>query len=587
MRLALGLLLAAFVVGCGKKGGDAPADGGPNADGSQTAPEGPSFTVTFPEKAEWREVPDLTPATKGFVLAGSDKHKPCAVWAWTLSAEERGQKSFAELGETYAKKAQTLGAQAYYSYGFDPKRGGGLGSWQSKASDVPGRENDPDTEAGVGRVLILGDKVYCVRVSGTGLGADDPQFKALVESLKPAEAQNQPAPPPPPDDDMRPLARLTTPPPAPATGLDTEGAAFLPGRSAFVRFVRFTEHAMYTSKFTLARYHYPSFRADGEYTFPAGGYYFLTGSDAPRNRLYISHFESFHDRHAKLIRYELPEKLGAGKVEPIVLEKGLTLKGSVYNFALTPDGRRAHIRLVLAQPQQGNSSVFTYTTTLVRVDTERMAVTGELTVPGVVKLLSAPDGKTAYALVPVPEDTKKWRQPHEAKIVETAVHVIDADTWKVARTFTVRGQADTFQIAPDGCLYRGTWGKLARTDPTKPGAAGERVADYSYVEDRSFVFGADGTRMYLSEERSHPYSLDVKELFDFGRLSIAPASMRSSMARDFGTPDLRPGVNREVFSTEGTMSPDGKCWYLRCGHVFWLAGAGPLPEVDPAVKWAP
>ena len=35
----------------------------------------------------------------------------------------------------------------------------------------------------------------------------------------------------------------------------------------------------------------------------------------------------------------------------------------------------------------------------------------------------------------------------------------------------------------------------------------------------------------------------------------------------------------------GVVSPDGKCLIASNGCVYWLAGGGPLPEIDPEASW--
>ncbi|MCI0703797.1 MAG: hypothetical protein L0241_22285 [Planctomycetia bacterium] len=36
-----------------------------------------------------------------------------------------------------------------------------------------------------------------------------------------------------------------------------------------------------------------------------------------------------------------------------------------------------------------------------------------------------------------------------------------------------------------------------------------------------------------------------------------------------------------------TLAPDSRYLLLPNGKVYWLAGAGPMPEVDPSAKWKP
>lgn len=582
------LLAAALIaLGCGRESpptapapdapapkGDAPTEQPKTgaADGSGTTdktPDGQSLVVTFPGKPEWTDVPDLKPPTKGFVWRGDEKSKQCAAWVWTIPADERTKKSEQELSSEYTKKAAYVRDNgAYFSEGQDP-RGAGWAGWQSRPYEE-GDEHRNDGTAGAGSVLIVGDKAYCLRVWGSELALTDPDVKAFFQSLKIAELETRPALAKPPEDDLRPLARDGTFINQAAIGVHTTGIAILPERGAFRTTYAYTPN-FDPSSARLTRYKYPTFQPDGAYKLP--GISYLSGADEPRNRLYLSIQGT--GGTSKLARFDVPEQLGAGKVEEIKGLKTIDGGGSVISLRPSSDGKT-----LFGLSAEFNTDWSRKSAEVVRIDAEELKRVGK---PLAIKtdtaaLCLSPDGKTLYA--------GAWTMKNGLRSTsECLVQEIDVADWKVRRTFTIRGNAAQLQCGADGRLYTFSGEVLVRADPTGPGEPKVRLVSH-FTSHTDVFLSTDAKRLYLTGAGSHPYSLDTKELFDHGRFVIAPERMRDGKARMFGGIGSS-GEERIEYSAGGILSSDGKCLWLNSGPAFWLTGAGALPEVDKAQKWKP
>ncbi len=415
-----------------------------------------------------------------------------------------------------------------------------------------------------------------MRITGSELAVSDPECKTFFDSLKLVELKDRPAAAKAPDDDLRPLARDGNFPNLAAVGVHTTGIAFCLGRKAAFRTTYAYTPDWDESSGRLKRYRYPTFQPDGEYKLPRISY--LVGSDGPRNRLYL-HIGRGADTPARLARFDVPEQLGAGKQEEIKGLKTMDIIGSIYQLRVAPDGRHLFaLRVGLdKQPE------------VVRIEAETMTSVGAIALDKEsVSLCLSPDGKTLFAGA----DAGLWQVPQGYGAVsderKCLIQEIDVAGWKVRRTFTGRGQASALVCGADGRLYQpGSWCWI-RTDPTAAGAPPvSQIATNKGALYNSFILSPDGKRLYATIRGSHPYSLDAKELFDFGRRVIAPESMKSPEAQMFGRPNPLKVGTREDYSADGVISADGKCLFLSSGHVFWLAGAGPLPEVDAAAKWKP
>lgn len=434
--------------------------------------------------------------------------------------------------------------------------------WQSKPPEKrvawPGAD-----KAGAGSVAVVGDKAYGLRISGSNLAIDDPECKTFFDSFRPPELKDRPPSAKAPDDDLRPLARdgrFTT---QAAVGTHSTGVAILPSRNAVLRgsvtYSTSSGRPPWVSR--LIRHKYPSFEPDGEYAVPSNAR--ILAADDARGRVYIR-FAVPDQPPARLVRFDVPASLGAGKKEPLPEMKTLTYTGQFGPLVVAPDGR-----LFALQSDDGKNP------RVVRIDPDAMAVmVAPLPlVADTTALCLSPDGKTLYTASKAEGDKR------------CAVQEIDATGWKVRRAFTVRGRCDTLVCGGDGRLYLSDSGARTRVDPTGPGEPAVRVIDSNDSYDRPLL-SPDAKRLYALRDGCHPYSLDTRELFDFSRAIFAPESMAGYDERQFGQP---AGVaeTQSRYSPGGVVSPDGKCLLLDSGHAFWLTGAGPLPEVPAAARWKP
>ncbi|MCI0704100.1 MAG: hypothetical protein L0241_23835 [Planctomycetia bacterium] len=571
------LVVAALAIGCKRAQPPEVNGGGPdpgsNPDGSFTTkqtPDGEPLVVTFPSKPEWAEIPGLKPPTKGFVWRGDDKQKSRAAWVWTIPADERAQYTDQELSREYVRK---IAFNAYLSYGTDP-RGAGKGGWQSKPFENQEAFWNAAKDAGAGLVLIVGNKAYCLRVEGSEIGHDDPECKAFFESLKVAELENRPPVTKAPEDDLRPFARDGFFHNQAGIGTHSTGIAFCLGRNAVFR-TTYTHDKFFRpddANAKLVRYRYPTFEPDGVYRLPRVSW--LVGSDEKRSRLYLHISEGFNIP-AKLARFDVPEQLGKGKEEVVKDLKSLAFNGSLSWLCIAPDGQ--HVYALNIDEKHNKRGIF-------RIETENMRVTGQLPInENTQSLVLSPDGKTLYTGA----STGSWHKTGASSDDSTClIQEIDVTNWKVRRTFKVRGTVSSLRCGGDGRLYLSGYWCWIRVDPT---VAGEPTSQQTANNDtyKQFILSPDAKRFYAMSDGEYPYSLNVKELFDYGRFVIAPEYMTSSRARTFGPDSLEPMRGSVALIGGGIISSDGKCLFLNAGNAFWLAGAGPLPEVDPAMKWNP
>lgn len=576
-RLGFLLVVTAGALGCARERPAAPAPDEPAGPvTTDKTPDGQPLVVTFPGKPEWAQVPDLAPPTQGFVWRGNGTEKQRAVWVWTIPPEERARHNDQDLSSEYALKAANVSNNsAYFFYGLDP-RGGGRGGWQSRPHEGQEWDKRPGAEgAGAGVVLIVGDKAYCLRVWGTGLAVGDPECRAFFDSLKPAEWDGRPEPAGAPADDLRPFASDGRFHNLAGVGTHTGGVAFCPGRGAVLRATY--SDARDAPAAGLVRYRYPSFRPDGTYKLPDPTH--IIASDPGRNRLYLS--TPGARARVTLARFDVPERApGAGAEEEVTGLKAAELEGTVAGVCVAPDGE--HLFVIREWDRRQSAE-------LLRFETQGMTRTHALPLPrATTSLCRAPDGKTLYAAFDTglekvgPDYGGGWMSG------DCRVQEIDAATVKVRRTFSVRANAGTLTCGADGRLYSLAPGGQGwvRVDPTGPGEPKVKsVANNDSYRD--FVLSPDAKRLYALSGGQYPYSLDTKELFDYGRFVYAPEEMKTFHARTFGPNGLAAMRGSFAVVEGGTISPDGKCLFLNSGHAFWLTGAGPLPEVDPAMRWNP
>ncbi len=574
------LLFAALAVaaGCKRNGGPGGAEAGGSGAVTQT-PDGEPLVATFPGKPEWTDIPSTFIPAKGYVWPGDGTRKPHAVWVWTIPPAERDKQNDSELSLWYGRAAAGLRPDdAVRSWTI--RDGVRVGGWHSQPTEPQGwrdpnvsLKNPPrgrvvggSTQAskgvGAGVAVIAGNKAYGVRVTGDNVGLDDPEFVALLDSVRPAALEGRPPPAKKPDDDLRPLARLNLFHPLsldPSPG----GAAVCPTRGAAFFAVNKTEQKDGRDVLTarLVRYRYPTFAADGEYRLPHAPY--LVAGDDRRNRLYlVAGAHRFQggapERDTRVARFDIPEALGAGMVEPVAAWKEARFTGKVNQIIVSPDGRYVYALHYVGEGDKVE---------VARIETAGMTAEPLAAAVGTRSLAMSPDGRTLYTGVGGPKGIR--------------VTEIDADAWAVRRAFDAPGNPFNMACGPDGRLYHYADGGQIRTDPTGPGEPVTQVsANLRGWSGHTIAVGIhlspNGKRMYVTNHQKLPYSFDLADAFDYGR---------PSGPNVFNQDEWRPGEEAQYYSADAIISPDGKCLFHNTGHVFWLTGAGPLPAVDPAVKW--
>lgn len=91
----------------------------------------------------------------------------------------------------------------------------------------------------------------------------------------------------------------------------------------------------------------------------------------------------------------------------------------------------------------------------------------------------------------------------------------------------------------------------------------------------------DGKRLYLGSQYSHlrlARSWDVEEAKSNHRVRELGEFKWTQFKHDPVNPDTYQPFKGPF------LSPDGTCALFGNGEAFWLTGAGPLPDVDPAAK---
>lgn len=582
-------ILLAFLLAAGCKRGAAPgAPEGEVPPGPYTTdktPDGEPLVATFPGKPEWTDIPDTFIPARGFVWRGDGSSRPLAVWVWTSEPAERDYQTDSALATWYGRAAAGLQPTDGVKAWLDPA-GVWRGGWDNKPRD-PGHWRDPNVSlknlprnrpiggtipvskgVGAGVAVVVGNKVYGVRATGADASHEDPDFKALLDSLRVPGLANRPPRPPAPEGDLRPIAKL------PLTHRllsdpDSGGGAVCPTSGA--AFFALTQSG---SEERLLRYRYPSFAPDGEYKLPRGVYAMVP--DDRRNRLYFTAGQYVQrsvppGKDTELVRFDVGAAPGAGKTERVEGWASAKFTGRLSQLAVAPDGRFVY---ALHTGQKDEVE-------LVRVDAQEMAAAGWLQLaPGTRSLCLSPDGKTLYAGVdgggvPGTPDRK------------CRVQEIDGATLKERRSFVVRGRPEVLVCGAGGALFLPGTGCLTCVTPTAPGPPAPRpIADIE--RGRSLLPTPDGKRLYVTGEHAFPYSIDAEEAARHGRLVIAPKGMAENLGAMSGRLSTTEyDVFHEPFSAPGSISPDGKCLLLNSGHVFWLAGSGPEPVVDPATAWDP
>ncbi|MBY0457969.1 MAG: hypothetical protein K2V38_11565, partial [Gemmataceae bacterium] len=339
--------------------------------------------------------------------------------------------------------------------------------------------------------------------------------------------------------------------------------AVCPGRgAAFIATHLYGGQALPDDKTArLVRYRYPALAPDGEYRLPRIGE--LIAADDARNRLFLL-LRSQYDKEAELVRFDVPERLGAGKEEDVGDLPRCAFTGRSLGACVAPDGR--HLYVVRADE----------TFELLRVETQGMTVADRLSLgEWAFSLAISPDGNTLYATGGTKKDGMTIRE-------------IDTAGWRVRRTFPLSGSTVTRIVCgADGLLYYAHDGCWCRANPADDAPKARRIpagqaGQVGRAGNDALLLSPDARRLYsIPVGGSKPYSLDVKELFEFGRYVVAPPDRRA-----VALPGVLPGeggVGRWLDSP-GVISADGKCLLMSSGHSFWLAGAGPLPEVAPELR---
>lgn len=210
--------------------------------------------------------------------------------------------------------------------------------------------------------------------------------------------------------------------------------------------------------------------------------------------------------------------------------------------------------------------------TLCRIEPSTMRVDREMLIPAATGGVAAsPDGKSVYVIAN--------RQQTSCVVWE-----IDPDTWQVRRELKPRLRAthDFITASSSGLLFLNGIEAHQHSSVTRP----VTVLDPTTEPPRE--------RRLTARPDNRPLVTDGR------RLVIAPAKwpyqplsywdvegeLKTHRANLLG--DINQQREQNYYSqTQPVLSPDSRAILLGNGRVYWLAGAGSLPEVDPSAKWQP
>jgi hypothetical protein len=502
----------------------------------------------------------------------------------------------ADTGLSFAARALTF-AESTYHFHNDAELAAQLAEPAARA--VQGGKPGPTTPAtsngyrsvqvvvptDSGRVHVIrgvacGMTSVSLSVSGPGLDPADERVRRFFDSVTPPESR---APRWKPvalraGEEFRPLAWI----------LPAYGAGFAPSRDAvYVRelspaaywkadwrtdprhpvsdLFKLSEISHYDDG-PLVRYHYPSFRREGEVKVEKSRGCVV--NDAA-NQLYVLGEQG-------LLVYDLgPPR--APPPEPRLLKQVPVLPLTSTPPVVAANGRYA---FWLAWGVSGHGKA-----TAVRLDTKTLELK-ELPLDNHYRLIGvSPGGKSVVAASVF--EVGAWNK-------DSVGSEIDPEAWRVRKTFKLASSPHSLVATDDrrvmyvsfagGSDSSGRVAALDLNDPTPK----EKYIDRPPTRAGLYL-SPDGRRLYASGRARSGH-------WGFARGVVAfPIKDNSAFVWDAG--EAAHGRTRElgelrssreqrlIIGDEAYLSPDGKCLLFHSGRAYWLAGAGPVPKVDPVARW--
>jgi hypothetical protein len=532
-----------------------------------------TFQLSFPGKAQWVNEPFTVFKADGKTTESSLR----------LFRTGRAGEGWTGRGEVYAVRVVIL----------DPNRGG-FESHQADATSAtvelvslinkgqagvaeevecngyPATQvivSAPDNRVFVLRGVAIEDQVYVLLVSGEGIKPDLPRAKDFFDSFRHATI-------PPPPADYKPIEGLAFRPLAKVPS--NYWAAFAPSGDAVYMdgapkelWPKDDTFGEKRSPGVLTHYHYPSFRFEAAYPLSEHGTHALF--DWTKGRVFVIGTELTELDTLKayrISRFDI-DKLKKGPLTKIAANRpvattSIPMPNSFGRaFAISPNGQYV-FALVSWIPPQGQQNAGP--ARLCRYDATTLELQKQTDVPQATGALAvSPDGKSLYVVA-------NRKRDNSASLWE-----YDPSTWTLRRELKFKSPgAFEWMRCPrnDRLFLAGRVIDPSANPPTERQLAsgGEPLTTASPDGRLLLAFRVDGTA-WLWDVETELVTLRPRKL---GQLRVSE--------------HLNPHSSW-LYHSEPIISPDGKCILLCEGfsssRVFWLAGAGPLPEVDSAVKWMP
>jgi hypothetical protein len=317
------------------------------------------------------------------------------------------------------------------------------------------------------------------------------------------------------------------------------------------------------SEWVLVRYDYPSFRPTAPCALKHGGPVVIdpSGSD-----LYVCDYSSRHDAspEARFARYRLadlrPQPATAVENRPLGV-CAIPVKAALglgCTTVLAGDGRYLFFLEGKFRDKYWDKE-FTQLIadgTLHRVDTTTMKCDRQMRIPlATGRLAISPDGTSVYVVA-------------DRQQASAAIWDIDPVRFVVRRELRPSKAAiNHIQCTASGFLV----------------LSGVEEYAHQFHSRRVRLLAPDGTEhkpRLTARSRLAPLVTDGRLLVtrkEFGTLELwdLEGELKTMRARCLG----------ELKADTAALSPDGRVLLLPDGRVYWLAGAGDPPMVDPASKW--
>ena len=425
------------------------------------------------------------------------------------------------------------------------------------------------------RSILVEDRVYTLFVGGRDVSNEQPRVQRFFDSFRHARIRPEATVSHPPiatdPDELRLLARVAAhnavvfAPRSNAVFVSCGGGAPNPRNThpltgERVPPLRLSPDHAYLGGSYIVRYHYPSFRLEAG--MPVTDFFFALKADEKGGRI-------VGVGAGGVVAHTLPapvDKSDWGRRVAPVERFPNTGMGMRAAWARAPDGGRMY--MLLTGPHHPRPALRCF-------DLTAMTWAGELSLPDARDGLTlTPDGTRLYAVTGPPTGKQVW---FGAGPPGATLHEIDAATLRVRRTMPLRSELTHLAAIGDGRLL-GIGGQSPPPNVTSRGLRwplidltadppGERLLSVSGGGEQHVVVK---NRLYATSTGGSIDSWDVS----------GGATGRITRA---GSVAGVTGGQGDSFA----VSPDGKCLIATDGRVYWLAGAGPLPEVDQAARWKP